>query len=115
MRIGIVGVGPMGRSHARAVRDMKFVQEILTCDLSKKARQAAAKEGFRTVADLKDLVAWKPDAAIVAMACDQLVMQPKAVLGGPGAYQIPNLPGSNYYLKAWMDSNADGTKRRARF
>lgn len=26
-------------------------------------------------------------------------------LSAPGAYQIPNLPGTNYWLKAWMDSN----------
>jgi predicted dehydrogenase len=45
---------------------MTFVREVLGCDLSKKARAAAAKEEFRTVADLSDLVAWKPDAAIVA-------------------------------------------------
>jgi membrane-bound ClpP family serine protease len=28
------------------------------------------------------------DAAVIAMACDQIVMGPKAVLGGPGAYQM---------------------------
>jgi membrane-bound ClpP family serine protease len=30
----------------------------------------------------------RADAAIIAMACDQVVMSPKAVLGGPGAYQM---------------------------
>ncbi len=28
------------------------------------------------------------DAAVMAMACDQVVMRPEAVLGGPGAYQM---------------------------
>ena len=30
----------------------------------------------------------RADAALVAMACDQLVVHPHAVLGGPGAYQM---------------------------
>jgi membrane-bound serine protease (ClpP class) len=30
----------------------------------------------------------RADAAIVAMACDQIVMHPRAVLGGPGQYQM---------------------------
>jgi membrane-bound ClpP family serine protease len=30
----------------------------------------------------------RADAALVAMACDQIVMHPQAVLGGPGAYQL---------------------------
>ena len=30
----------------------------------------------------------RADAAIVALACDQIVMHPRAVLGGPGQYQM---------------------------
>lgn len=30
----------------------------------------------------------RSDAAIVALACDQVVMHPQAVLGGPGAYEL---------------------------
>jgi membrane-bound serine protease (ClpP class) len=30
----------------------------------------------------------RADAALIALACDQLVMQPKAILGGPGALEI---------------------------
>lgn len=29
------------------------------------------------------------DAAYIALACDHIVMHPRAVLGGPGAYEIP--------------------------
>ena len=29
------------------------------------------------------------------------------LIPGPGTYLIPNLPGSNYYLKAWMDSTGN--------
>jgi membrane-bound serine protease (ClpP class) len=30
----------------------------------------------------------RSDAAIVALACDQVVMHPRAILGGPGAYEL---------------------------
>jgi membrane-bound serine protease (ClpP class) len=30
----------------------------------------------------------RADAAVIAMACDQVVMHPRAILGGPGAYQM---------------------------
>ena len=30
----------------------------------------------------------RSDAALVALACDQVVMRPQAVLGGPGAYEL---------------------------
>ena len=29
-------------------------------------------------------------------------------IASPGSYLIPNLPGSNYYLKAWMDTTSNG-------
>ncbi|MHB1033155.1 MAG: NfeD family protein [Pirellulales bacterium] len=32
----------------------------------------------------------RADAAFVALACDDIVMGPSAVLGGPGAYQLPD-------------------------
>ena len=40
----------------------------------------------RTVAYIPDRAL--ADAAVVAMACDEIVMHPKALLGGPGAYQM---------------------------
>jgi predicted dehydrogenase len=66
MRVGIVGMGGMGRSHARTVRGLDFVREIMGCDLAREARRAARKEGLPTVEDLPALLSWKPDAAIVA-------------------------------------------------
>ena len=66
MKIGIAGVGGMGRHHGRVVKEFKFVREILGCDLSPDARKLAEKEGMRTVGDLPTLLAWKPDAVIVA-------------------------------------------------
>ena len=32
-----------------------------------------------------------------------------AILATPGAYRIPHLEATNYWIKAWMDSNASGT------
>lgn len=32
-----------------------------------------------------------------------------AILAAPGAYRIPHLEATNYWIKAWMDSNASGT------
>lgn len=29
-------------------------------------------------------------------------------LNAPGLYRLPNLPGTNYWLKAWVDSNGNG-------
>jgi len=49
------------------------------------------QEEIRTVAYIPADAAARADAAMVAMACDQIVMHPRAVLGGPGQYQMkPN-------------------------
>lgn len=42
----------------------------------------------------------RADAALVAIACDQLVMHPDAVLGGPGAAQIPAAEVESYATAA---------------
>ena len=44
------------------------------------------REEVRTVAYVPSEA--RADAAMVAMACDQIVMHPRAVLGGPGQYQM---------------------------
>ena len=38
----------------------------------------------------------RADAAMIAMACDQIVMHPQAVLGGPGAYQMSDEETARY-------------------
>ena len=35
------------------------------------------------------------------------------VLTNSATYQIPNLPGTNYWLKAWLDTNGNGTNNAA--
>ena len=45
-----------------------------------------SRENVRTVAYIPGEA--RADAAMVAMACDQIVMHPQAILGGPGQYQM---------------------------
>ena len=44
------------------------------------------RDEVRTVAYIPSEA--RADAAMVAMACDQIVMHPRAILGGPGQYQM---------------------------
>jgi membrane-bound serine protease (ClpP class) len=44
------------------------------------------RDEIRTVAYIPNEA--RADAALIAMACDQIVMHPRAVLGGPGLYQM---------------------------
>ncbi|HUV39696.1 MAG TPA: Gfo/Idh/MocA family oxidoreductase [Planctomycetota bacterium] len=66
MKVGVIGLGGMGLSHAREVRRIAFVREVIGCDLSSERRAGAESDGFRTVADVDTLVGEKPDAVIVA-------------------------------------------------
>jgi predicted dehydrogenase len=65
MKVGIIGLGGMGLSHARAARDVHFVEEVIACDRAEGPRARAAKQGFRTVDDVSQLLAERPDAAFV--------------------------------------------------
>ncbi len=44
------------------------------------------REEIRTVAYIPNEA--RADAALVALACDQIIMHPRAILGGPGLYQM---------------------------
>src|SRR5512133_371117 len=65
MKVGIVGVGPMGLHHAQVLRGMPIVRELRGCDLSPAMRKKAKTAGVPCVKDLEELIAWKPDAALV--------------------------------------------------
>jgi len=65
MKIGVIGLGKMGRSHAAHLRKMALVSDLLGCDLMEGARAAAEAEGVRTVSTVDALLAWKPDAVFV--------------------------------------------------
>ncbi|MFB3892173.1 MAG: Gfo/Idh/MocA family protein [Phycisphaerae bacterium] len=65
MKVGVIGLGGMGRHHARVIRGFKFVREIIGCDLSAECRAKAEKDGMRTVPDIPALLALEPDAVFV--------------------------------------------------
>ncbi len=66
MKIGVIGLGAMGRLHVQEIRKFPYVREILGCDMSAAARAAAKKDfGIDSVAKEPPLLAWKPDAIFV--------------------------------------------------
>ena len=65
MKVGVIGLGGMGFSHANAVRELEFVSDLVACDLAEERRKSAEAQGFRAVADVADLLAEQPDAAFV--------------------------------------------------
>ncbi len=66
MKIAVIGMGGMGRHHARVVREFGFVKEVVGCDISEESRARAREDGFDCVASIDGLLGLKPDAAIVA-------------------------------------------------
>ena len=66
MKVGVIGLGGMGRNHAKAVGDLDMVDAVLGCDMLAAVRDQAAREGISTVVDVSALLDWKPDAVIVA-------------------------------------------------
>ena len=66
MKVGVIGLGAMGRHHAADLRKMAIVTELLGCDVFEPARRKAEAEGFGTVSRLDELLAWRPDAVFVA-------------------------------------------------
>lgn len=66
MKVGIVGLGKMGRHHAGVIGKFEFVDQIVGCDLNPAAREAARHEGLCSVVpDLDALLAAGPEAVFV--------------------------------------------------
>lgn len=66
MRVGVIGLGDMGRHHARVIRDLPGVREVIGCDLWAEARRQAARElKIRCLTDVDALLAERPDAVFV--------------------------------------------------
>ena len=65
MKVAVIGLGAMGRSHVKTLRELKVVTEILGCDVSEPTRRTAEADGVRTVDDLEKVMKWKPDAVFV--------------------------------------------------
>ena len=70
MRVGLVGVGRIGASHARVVRDHPLVSDLLLVDAdADRVREVADDLGVKTADDVDALVA-SVDALVVTAATD---------------------------------------------
>jgi UDP-N-acetylglucosamine 3-dehydrogenase len=68
MRVGVVGVGAMGRNHARVLAELPEVELLGVADTNPETARIVAKQ-FSTTAfgTHRDLLAEKPDAVVVAV------------------------------------------------
>ncbi len=66
MKIGVIGLGKMGVQHAAIAREFKATREVLGCEVLPQARARAKRLGIASVGELSALLAWKPDAVLVA-------------------------------------------------
>lgn len=68
MRLGLVGVGRIGRLHARTLHDLRTVEEVTVADADPvRAEQLAAEHGFVTVPDVRTLLK-NVDGVVIAAA-----------------------------------------------
>lgn len=68
MRLGLVGVGRIGRLHARTIRDLAAVEEVTVADADTlRAEQLAAEHGFKAAPDVAGLLA-HVDGVVIAAA-----------------------------------------------
>ncbi len=66
LRLAVVGVGHLGRIHAKLAASLEDAELVAVADASPEAREAvAAEHGCRAVADFRDLIG-EIDAAVVA-------------------------------------------------
>jgi membrane-bound serine protease (ClpP class) len=70
---------------------------------------ALPRDKIRTVAYIPSEA--RADAAWIAMACDQIVMHPQAILGGPGQYQMKDVEEIRRNRLIVRDSLAPGKER----
>src|SRR5262245_14639331 len=68
MRLGLVGVGRIGRLHARTLRDLSTVEEVTVADADTvRAEQLAAEHGFKAAPDVRALLD-NVDGVVIAAA-----------------------------------------------
>lgn len=68
MRLGLVGVGRIGRLHARTLRDLPTVEEVTVADAdTERAEQLAAEHGFQPAPDVRALLK-NVDGVVIAAA-----------------------------------------------
>ena len=86
-RVGIVGLGKMGRPMARHLKNKGF--DVVGCELNKERRSEAESEGIRVVASAREL-AGASDFVIVVVGFDS---EAEAVLLGPDGIVAGARPG----------------------
>ncbi|HTL51458.1 MAG TPA: Gfo/Idh/MocA family oxidoreductase, partial [Planctomycetota bacterium] len=65
MRVGVIGLGGMGRGHVRVLKRLKIVTDVIGCDLNEAVRKAAAKDKILITASVAELIAAAPQAVFV--------------------------------------------------
>jgi myo-inositol 2-dehydrogenase/D-chiro-inositol 1-dehydrogenase len=69
MQIGLIGTGRIGALHARTLRDLSGVDDVLVADVdTPRARDLAATLGVRAADGIDDLFAARPDGVVVTAA-----------------------------------------------
>ncbi|MFR9675470.1 Gfo/Idh/MocA family oxidoreductase [Streptomyces sp. TR06-5] len=69
MQIGLLGTGRIGALHARTLRDLPGVDDVLVADPdAPRARALAAELGLRPADGVEELFAARPDAVVIAAA-----------------------------------------------
>jgi predicted dehydrogenase len=67
MRVGVIGVGVMGKNHVRVYSEFKSVDEVGVCDLNTGAAQAIAQQHGATAYDSVDKLLKNVDAVSVCV------------------------------------------------
>ena len=65
MRVAVIGLGVMGKNHLRVLQALPSVDEIVVHDVVK--QQIADSRKVQFVASVDELIATKPDYAVVAI------------------------------------------------
>ncbi|EST37786.1 hypothetical protein N566_11110 [Streptomycetaceae bacterium MP113-05] len=69
MQIGLIGTGRIGALHARTLRDLPGVDDVLVADVdTARARELAATLGVRAAEGIDDLFTSRPDGVVVTAA-----------------------------------------------
>lgn len=67
LRVTVLGLGAMGRQHARVLTTLPGAELVAVCDVSEEARSwAESRLGVPQASRLEDLLAFKPDAVVNA-------------------------------------------------
>jgi predicted dehydrogenase len=67
MRVGVIGVGQMGKNHVRVYAELKSVEDVGVCDLNTAAAQAIAGQHGATAYDSVDQLLRNADAVSVCV------------------------------------------------